>query len=171
MSVTQAKGSCDTSVYQEAFLHEIFFSPFSYSDKVFWSEMSPDKGGRYIIHSWTEGEDVQELTPENYSARTTVHEYGGGAFFVHKRRIYFSNFEDQRLYCQKLKKGVQEPIPLTPKGKDWRYADGTMYKKHIVVCVREDHEVIGGDVKEAENTLVSINRKTKEQCVLVSYLE
>lgn len=133
--------------------------------------MSPDKGGRYIIHSWTEGEDVQELTPENYSARTTVHEYGGGAFFVHKRHIYFSNFEDQRLYCQKLKKGVQEPIPLTPKGKDWRYADGTMYKKHIVVCVREDHEVIGGDVKEAENTLVSINRKTKEQSVLVSYLE
>jgi len=36
------------------------------------------------------------------------------------------------------------------------------------VCVREDHEVISQGEKEAQNTLVSINRKTKEQFVLVS---
>lgn len=132
--------------------------------------MRPDEGGRYVVCSFTEGqEDFKSLTPKDFSCRTLVHEYGGGAFIVNKYRIYFSNYKDQRMYCQKVKKGVTaEPIPLTPEDKNWRYADASMFKKHIIVCVREDHEVISQGEKEAQNTLVSINRKTKEQFVLVS---
>ena len=140
-----------------------------FSDKVFWSEMRPEEDGRYVVCCWSEGEKgFQTLTPDNFSSRTLVHEYGGGAFFVHKYRIYFSNFKDQRMYCQKVKKSGTEPVPLTPEDKDWRYADGTLFKKHIIVCVREDHEVIKEGASEAQNTLVSINRKTKKQFVLVS---
>ena len=105
--------------------------------------MRPEEDGRYVVCSWSEGEKgFQTLTPDNFSSRTLVHEYGGGAFFVNRYRIYFSNFKDQRMYCQKLKKSGTPPVPLTPKDKDWRYADGTLFKKHIVVCVREDHEVL-----------------------------
>ena len=130
--------------------------------------MRPEEDGRYVVCSWSEGEKgFQTLTPDNFSSRTLVHEYGGGAFFVNRYRIYFSNFKDQRMYCQKLKKSGTPPVPLTPKDKDWRYADGTLFKKHIVVCVREDHEVLGQGASEAQNTLVAINRKKKEQFVLV----
>ena len=131
--------------------------------------MRPEEDGRYVVCCWSEGEKgFQSLTPDNFSSRTLVHELGGGAFFVHKYRIYFSNFKDQRMYCQKLKKPETPPVPLTPENKDWRYADGTIFKKHIIVCVREDHEVIKEGAPEAQNTLVSINRKTKKQFVLVS---
>ena len=136
-------------------------------DKVFWSEMRPEEEGRYVICCWSGG--LESITPDGFSSRTLVHEYGGGAFFVHKYRIYFSNYEDQRMYCQKIKKSGTEPVPITPKHKAWRYADGAMYKKNIVVCVREDHEVLSEGAEEAQNTVVSINRKKKEQVVLVSY--
>lgn len=133
--------------------------------------MRPEEDGRYVVCSWSEGEKgFQTLTPDNFSSRTLVHEYGGGAFFVHRYRIYFSNFKDQRMYCQKLKKSSTPPVPLTSKDKDWRYADGTLFKKHIIVCVREDHEVLSEGASEAENTLVAINRKKKEQFVLVGCL-
>ena len=132
--------------------------------------MRPNEDGRYVVCSWTEGR-VQCHTPADFSSRTLVHEYGGGAFLVYNYRIYFSNYKDQRLYCQKLKKLDSEPIPLTPEGVNWRYADGTMYQKHIIVCVREDHDVISQlGASEAQNTLVSINRKNKKQVVLVSCL-
>ena len=132
--------------------------------------MRPDEGGRYVVCSFTEGQEgFKSLTPKDFNCRTLVHEYGGGAFIVNRYRIYFSNYKDQRMYYQKVKKGVTaEPIPLTPEDKNWRYADASMFKKHIIVCVREDHEVISQGEKEAQNTLVSINRKTKEQFVLVS---
>jgi len=74
------------------------------------------------------------------------------------------------MYCQKLKKSGTAPIPLTPKDKDWRYADGTLFKKHTIVCVREDHEVLSEGAVEAQATLVAINRKKKEQFVLVGCL-
>lgn len=161
--------SSDVVIEKSVSLKEVKVDPYQ-EDTVFWSEMRPDEGGRYVVCSFTEGqEDFKSLTPKDFSCRTLVHEYGGGAFIVNKYRIYFSNYKDQRMYCQKVKKGVTaEPIPLTPEDKNWRYADASMFKKHIILCVREDHEVISQGEKEAQNTLVSINRKTKEQFVLVS---
>ena len=63
--------------------------------------------------------DYVTLTPSAYNSRTTVHEYGGGAFCVYDETVYFSNFADQHLYMQK---GDAEPVVLTDKA--YRYADG-----------------------------------------------
>lgn len=161
----QSKISSTTVVSESRSIMEVRIDPFQ-EDKVFWSEMRPEEEGRYVICCWSGG--LESITPDGFSSRTLVHEYGGGAFFVHKYRIYFSNYEDQRMYCQKIKKSGTEPVPITPKHKAWRYADGAMYKKNIVVCVREDHEVLSEGAEEAQNTVVSINRKKKEQVVLVS---
>ncbi len=37
-----------------------------------------------------------DVTPPGFNVRTTVHEYGGGAYLLHDGTVYFSNFSDQR---------------------------------------------------------------------------
>lgn len=47
-----------------------------------------------------------DLTPEGFSVRTLVQEYGGGAFRVYDDTVIFSNYDDQRLYKQRIVGGV-----------------------------------------------------------------
>src|SRR5207237_267852 len=83
---------------------------------------------------------VADVVPEGYNARTMVHEYGGGSYWVSGSTLFFTNFEDQRLY--RVDPGeVPRPItpePLIPRGD--RYADGVVTPDgQWVVCVRERH--------------------------------
>lgn len=115
---------------------------------VYWSEMRPAEGGRYaIVRRGPDGE-ITDVTAAPFNARSRVHEYGGGAFWAHAGRVYFSNFADGRVYVQEL--GGQ-PQPLTPAGGDWRYADFRGAGDRLI-AVREDHTGTG----EAVNTLVAI---------------
>jgi hypothetical protein len=93
---------------------------------------------------------ITECTPHDYSARTTVHEYGGGAFKVADGVIYFVNYKDQHLYRQRI---GELPEVLTP-GEGYRYADLVVDKKwNRIICIREDHTGKG----EAVNTIVSVD--------------
>ena len=56
--------------------------------------------------------DARDVTPPEVNVRTLVHEYGGGAWFLHGDTAFFSNFADQRLY--RLDPG-QAPRPITPE--------------------------------------------------------
>jgi dipeptidyl aminopeptidase/acylaminoacyl peptidase len=117
---------------------------------VYWIEMRPSEAGRYVIVRHTPDGQATDVTPKPFNARTRVHEYGGGDYVVAGGTVYFSNFEDQRLYKQSLN---SQPAPLTP-AVEMRYADPIVDKERgRVICVREDHT--GGG--EAVNTLVSIN--------------
>ena len=51
-----------------------------------------------------------DVTPPGFNVRTTVHEYGGGAYLIHDGAVFFSHFADQRLYRQEL---GGEPMPIT----------------------------------------------------------
>jgi dipeptidyl aminopeptidase/acylaminoacyl peptidase len=96
------------------------------------------------------------MTPSLFNARTRVHEYGGGAFVVADGTVYFSNFDDQRLY---RKDPGSEPRPITPE-KELRYADGVIDRRRgRMICVREDHTVPS---REAGNTLVSLDLEDGE---------
>ena len=46
----------------------------------------------------------EELTPQGFNVRTRVHEYGGGAYIVAGGEIYFSNFQDQRVYRRRVQR-------------------------------------------------------------------
>ncbi|HTJ76548.1 MAG TPA: prolyl oligopeptidase family serine peptidase [Acidimicrobiales bacterium] len=86
-----------------------------------------------MIVRWAPGGDPVDVLPPPFSARTTVHEYGGGAFAVHGDDVYFSNFADQRLY--RLGAGA-----ITPEGDGARYADGDVSPDGTrLACVRERH--------------------------------
>ena len=79
------------------------------------------------------------MTPEGFNARTKVHEYGGGAYVVHRGVVFSSNFTDQRLYRQDP---GRPPTPITPEtGGRVRYADGRVTPDGSrLLCVRERHE-------------------------------
>src|SRR5437867_3124463 len=117
---------------------------------VYWLEQRPKEGGRYVVARRTPHGDISDITPRGFNARTTVHEYGGGSYLAHGGVLYFSNFEDQRLYRQPP--GL-EPKPLTPA--DIRYADGIIDPhRNTIICVREDHR---DATREAVNTIVGVH--------------
>lgn len=131
-------------------------------EAVYWTEQRPTEGGRNVVVRRSPDGTVEDITPVPFNVRTRVHEYGGGAYFVHDGVVYFSNFADQRLYRQDI---GQTPIALTPETQ-WRYADGVMdVQRNRILCVREDHTNAG----EPINTIVAIDATgTADQIVLVS---
>ena len=120
-------------------------------DNTYWIESRPSEGGRSVIVRRATDGDVADVTPPGFNARTTVHEYGGGAYFVDDGTVYFSNFVDQRVYRQMP---GDAPQPITSP-KKMRYADGVIdRRRNLIYCVREDHTEGGRD---AINTIVRIN--------------
>ena len=135
-------------------------------DAIYWTESQPQKQGRTLIYRVVGNGEPELVTPDDanaFNVRTRVHEYGGGAFAVQDRTVYFSNFADQRLYRQDP---GHEPRPITPlpiaagaanrqpRADALRYADGVIDpRRGRIVCVREDHTRPG----EAINTLVSVD--------------
>jgi dipeptidyl aminopeptidase/acylaminoacyl peptidase len=92
-----------------------------------------------VVVRWTPGSDPVDVLPPPSSARTTVHEYGGGAFAVHGDVVFFSNFADQRLY--------RDSHPITPDDGA-RYADADVGPDgRRLACVRERH-LDGGVVND-----------------------
>jgi hypothetical protein len=67
---------------------------------IYWIEGRPSEGGRNVLVRRGPAGSVEDITPPPFSARTRVHEYGGGAATVHGGLAFFSNFSDQRLYRQ-----------------------------------------------------------------------
>jgi dipeptidyl aminopeptidase/acylaminoacyl peptidase len=121
---------------------------------VYWLESRPHEAGRGVVVGGAPG-GFRDLVPKSLSARSRVHEYGGGAWTVSGGTLYFSNDADQRLY--RLDPGAAEPSPITAEGA-FRYADGLIYSDRLDsgrawIGVREDHSVAGS---EAVNTIVRI---------------
>ena len=119
-------------------------------EDIYWVELRPSEGGRYVIVRRDLEGRVEDVTPPLLNVRTRVHEYGGGAFVVVDGMVFFSNYADQRLYRQDP---GTEPRPITPE-VDLRYADGVLdARRDRMICVREDHTV---SEREAVNTLVAV---------------
>ena len=116
---------------------------------LYWSEQRPSEGGRNTIMCRKGGGAVAEVLPEGFSARTKVHEYGGGGFCVSDGKLWYCNDADQRIYAVDLAGGVR---PVSPEGP-YRYADLVVdLNRSRIVCVREDHSGAG----EPENTIVAV---------------
>ena len=120
-------------------------------ENIYWLEGRPKEKGRYVIVRRNEQGSTTDVLPAPFNARTLVHEYGGGAYAVQKGVIYFSNFDDQRLY--RLAPD-ESPQALTPESDlKLRYADFSLSDSGACYCVREDHRGDG----EAVNTIVRVD--------------
>jgi dipeptidyl aminopeptidase/acylaminoacyl peptidase len=117
----------------------------------YWTERRPQEGGRTaIVRRGPTGNTTDAISPE-FNARDRVHEYGGGAYTVDRGTIFFSNFHDDRVYCQEPSGAVR---PIT-SAEALRYADFTVDRSRgRLICIREDHRVSGS---EAVNTIVSLD--------------
>jgi dipeptidyl aminopeptidase/acylaminoacyl peptidase len=125
-------------------------------DAVYWVEARPQEQGRnVVVCAGAEGK-TRDVVPPPFSARTRVHEYGGGAWTIARGVLFFSNFADGRLY--RIGPDDRDPTPLTPAppapGRQWRFADGIIDQKcQRWIGVREDHTGPG----EAVNSLVAVD--------------
>src|SRR6201989_3235658 len=79
-------------VAQSISLMEVRFD----GDDVYWLEGRPQERGRYVIVRASPGAPPADVNPAPLSARTRVHEYGGGSWLVDNGTVYFSNFSDGR---------------------------------------------------------------------------
>ncbi len=115
-------------------------APHLSGQDVYWSETRPAEGGRYVVVRRRADGSIEDVTPAGFNARTRVHEYGGGAYFVGEGVVFFSNFEDQRLYRQEI---GSDPVAITPEPRApaaARYADGRLSSDgSLAICVRELH--------------------------------
>ncbi|MEL6160692.1 MAG: S9 family peptidase [Cyanobacteria bacterium J06623_5] len=135
---------------------------------IYWSELRPTESGRQLIVRYGPEDllgSVSDLTPAPFNVRTRVHEYGGGAYLVHKGTVYFSNFADQRLYRQRA---GEAPEPLTSAvspAAGLRYADMVMDEPHQrLICVMEDHRQPG----EPVNSIATVSLAGEPPAVLAS---
>ncbi|PCK08931.1 MAG: S9 family peptidase [Alteromonadaceae bacterium] len=136
------------------------------SGRIFWLQSIPEEQGRMTIMmrdggGGSEGQNqVQSLLPRPLSAKSRVHEYGGGSFCVNGDDIYFVLAEDQRVYKFGIHDEVFNPIPLTPErasndgeGK-LRFADLSLdLTRQRLLAVCESH---GANEHNVENSLVAI---------------
>ena len=123
---------------------------------LYYQEQRPHEGGRVQILRHRRGGAApgpDEVLPDGFSARSRVHEYGGGAWTVHDGIVYFTNASDQRVWRTSVG-GV--PEPLTPEVDGDRYADlRVVGKTGWAVAIRERH---GGahDPAGVRNELVAL---------------
>jgi dipeptidyl aminopeptidase/acylaminoacyl peptidase len=138
--------------------------PQSVDESLYWVELRPTENGRYVVVRRAPDGGVADVTPPGVSARSLVHEYGGGMYVAFRderggESVIFSDQADQRLYRQRLgEAGADGPArwsapaaitPAPPADRAHRYADGRVTPDgRLLVSVRERHEADGTVVNE-----------------------
>jgi dipeptidyl aminopeptidase/acylaminoacyl peptidase len=121
---------------------------------LWWSEGRPEEAGRFAVLRRSADGSATEVVTAPYSARSAVHEYGGGAWWVSDGVLWFTDWATQRLH--RVAPGG-EPVALTPEPevpRGLRYADGRLSPDGAtLLCVQERHHADG---REATNTIVRL---------------
>ena len=63
-----------------------------------WHEARPAEAGRQVLVTVDASGTRRDLFSAPFNARSTVHEYGGGAAWVEDGIAWFVNWDDQRIW-------------------------------------------------------------------------
>ena len=127
---------------------------------VYWTEGRPQELGRNVLVRAGADGVAHDLTAPPWNVRSRVHEYGGGAFSIGAGEVFFSHFDDQRVYRLGASGAA---VGLTSAGS-MRYADAVVdATRGRLIAVREDHTAAAG---APINTLVAIDLATGAERVL-----
>jgi dipeptidyl aminopeptidase/acylaminoacyl peptidase len=116
---------------------------------VWFLESRPDESGRVVVRRWSWENGVVDVTPEGTNVRTSVHEYGGGAWAVRTGVLVFSTFPDG--YVHVLRDGAVTDLVQVDGLRFADFAFDPVRDRVVAVC--EDH-TRGG---EPVNSVVSID--------------
>ena len=132
---------------------------------VYWSEMRPEEGGRTQVVRFAAGKH-EDVLPAGANARTQVHEYGGGAWWVRHGVVWYVDWTDQRL--RRVEAGA-EPVMLTaapPDGGSVRWADGDVHPVDgRIAVVRETHPVGSRGAVDVVNEIVVLDSAAQQDVV------
>jgi len=116
---------------------------------LYWTESRPFEKGRAAVLTLNPDNQVIDLLPD-FSIRSKVHEYGGGALCIHQGDLYFTEEKSQSIY--RFSQGKK--IDLLCQKKNTRFADGRISsKRNMMYCVAEEHCV----EKKVDNLLINID--------------
>lgn len=106
---------------------------------LYWSESRPDEDGRCALLLSQENSPPRDILPSPWSVRTRVHEYGGNAFVVTDRAVFFVNDKDQQVWSlEKTPSGTFSPPEQITDNADYRYADPVFDpERNRLVCIGE----------------------------------
>lgn len=101
--------------------------------ELWWAEARPAEGGRVTLLR-----DGEDMLPAPWNARNRVHEYGGRPWVVTSGALYFTNWDDQRVYRRDPDTGDITPVtPEPPAPQAIRYGDLRPGPGGTVWAVRE----------------------------------
>jgi dipeptidyl aminopeptidase/acylaminoacyl peptidase len=130
-------------------------APWIEDGVIWWLEGRAAEGGRVVLVRREPDGSRSDAVPVDFNVRTSVHEYGGGAYCIDRGVAYCSKFDDQRLY--RIEPGAA-PVPITPDVPDrrHRYADGRITPDgSLWIGVRERHAE-SDRAKDVVNELVAV---------------
>jgi len=117
---------------------------------LYWSESRPDEGGRGVIMRAGPDGVAEDVLPLPFSARSKVHEYGGGEYLVADGRVYFIDADTQDIHV--IASGG--PVQRLTSEAGTRFADMTYDATRArLIAVAEHH---GKGAHSPENYLAAV---------------
>lgn len=139
-------------------------NPRWHGGELFWMESRPAEGGRTTIVRRDAQGVLHDCVPPPFNVRTRVHEYGGICYLLHGRRLWFSNFADQRIHVVDLAAADAAPTPITPDdGRRWADFELDAGRRRLIAIGEADR-----DGAEARNFIAAIPLDGGEPVELVS---
>jgi dipeptidyl aminopeptidase/acylaminoacyl peptidase len=124
-------------------------------DVAYWSESRPEEGGRQALLKADASGKVEDLLPAPFSARSRVHEYGGGEFLVVGPTVYFVNDKDQDVYALEAGRSPQR-LTNAPATRFADFAHDTVRRRLIAVAEMDEEGKAGGHANP-KNALAAIS--------------
>lgn len=118
-------------------------------NSLYYIERRPQEGGRCVIVRSRAGK-ISDILPAPYSARSRVHEYGGGCYHVKDDTVFFVNDSDQDIYLIKDQKIKRITVADNRRFADLSYDHKN--KRLFTICETHDNTIT--------NTIVCIDIKS-----------
>jgi dienelactone hydrolase len=122
---------------------------------IYIGESRPDEAGRVAIVKLGSPRDLppEDILPAPYSARSRVHEYGGGAFNVRAGSLVFVHDADQALYLRGPGERPRRLSPILASGQR-RFAEPIFdSSRERILAIVEEHGSAG---REPENYVAAV---------------